>query len=165
MTCNIFVYPVNYVSSKTFGNFFQSIACFLHNYQEMLQLLDSLKLELQYFLYIPVIMYRKKSLKIFTISCLFLALVIGHASAAIPEERAEGFAMAIDIPVRVVSMGLIVIGTAVFIVSLPFALTSGSTGDAWTGLIVDPFEFTFTRPLGKFDDWRRGPMESSASSE
>ena len=52
-------------------------------------------------------MYRKKSLKIFTISCVFLALVVGHASAAIPEDRAEGFAMAIDIPVRVVSMGLI----------------------------------------------------------
>jgi hypothetical protein len=110
-------------------------------------------------------MYRKKSLKIFTISCVFLALVVGHASAAIPEDRAEGFAMAIDIPVRVVSMGLIVVGTAVFIVSLPFALSSGSTGDAWTSLIVDPFEFTFTRPLGKFDDWRRGPIEPSDSSE
>ena len=110
-------------------------------------------------------MYRTKSLKIFTISCLFLASVIGHASAAIPEERPEGFAMVIDVPVRVVGIGLIVIGTAVFIVSLPFALTSGSTGDAWTGLIVDPFEFTFTRPLGKFDDWRRSPLESTTSSE
>ena len=110
-------------------------------------------------------MYRTKSLKIFTISCLFLALVIGHASAAIPEERPDGFAMVMDVPIRVVSMGLMVIGTAFFIVSLPFALTSGSTGDAWTGLIVDPFEYTFTRPLGKFDDWRRSPVESSASSE
>ena len=110
-------------------------------------------------------MFRKKSLKIFTISCVFLALVVGHASAAIPEDRAEGFAMAIDIPVRVVSMGLILVGTAVFIVSLPFALSSGSTGDAWTSLIVDPFEFTFTRPLGIFEDWRRGHIEPSASSE
>ena len=110
-------------------------------------------------------MYHTKSLKIFTISCLFLALVIGHASAAIPEERPDGFAMVMEVPIRLVSMGLMVIGTAVFIVSLPFALTSGSTGDAWTGLIVDPFEFTFTRPLGKFDDWRRGPIEPSDSSE
>ena len=110
-------------------------------------------------------MYRTKSLKIFTISCLFLALVIGNASAAIPEERPDGFAMVMEVPIRLVSMGLMVIGTAVFIVSLPFALTSGSTGDAWTGLIVDPFEFTFTRPLGKFDDWRRAHVESSASSE
>ena len=110
-------------------------------------------------------MYRTKSLKIFTISCLFLALVIGHASAAIPEERPDGFAMVMEVPIRLVSMGLMVIGTAVFIVSLPFALTSGSTGDAWTGLIVDPFEFAFIRPLGKFEDWRRSPLDSSASSE
>ena len=110
-------------------------------------------------------MFRTKSLKVFTISCLFLALVTGHASAAIPEERPDGFAMVMEVPIRLVSMGLMVIGTAVFIVSLPFALTSGSTGDAWTGLIVDPFEFTFTRPLGKFDDWRRAPIESSTSSE
>jgi hypothetical protein len=114
---------------------------------------------------IPVIMFRTKSLKVFTISCLFLALVAGHASATIPEERPDGFAMVIDVPIRVVGMGLMVIGTAFFVVSLPFALTSGSTGDAWTGLIVDPFEFTFTRPLGNFDDWRRGPVKSSASSE
>ena len=111
-------------------------------------------------------MYRTKSLKIFTISCLFLALVIGHASAAIPEDRPDGFAMVIDVPIRVVSMGLYGDWHSYFsIVSLPFALTSGSTGDAWTGLIVDPFEYTFTRPLGKFDDWRRSPLESSASSE
>ena len=109
-------------------------------------------------------MYRTKSLKIFTISCLFLALVIGHASAAIPEERPDGFAMVMDVPIRVVSMGLMVIGTAFFIVSLPFALTSGSTGDAWEALIVEPLEFTFTRPLGKFDDWR-DTLDTSASSD
>ena len=110
-------------------------------------------------------MYRTKSLKIFTISCLFLALVTGHASAAIPEERPEAFAMVIDVPIRVIGLGLMVIGTAFFIVALPFAMTSGSTGDAWEALIVEPLEFTFTRPLGKFDDWRRSPLESSASSE
>ena len=150
---------------NSLASFFNQLPVSCIIYKTFSSHLESLIFDLQYILNIPVIMYRTKSLKIFTISCLFLASVIGHASAAIPEERAEGFAMAIDIPVRVVSMGLIVIGTAVFIVSLPFALTSGSTGDAWTGLIVDPFEFTFTRPLGKFDDWRRGPIESSASSE
>ena len=110
-------------------------------------------------------MYRTKSLKIFTISCLFLALVIGHASAAIPDERPEAIAMVIDVPIRVIGLGLTVISTAFFIVALPFAMTSGSTGNAWEALVVEPLEFTFTRPLGKFDDWRRSPLESSASSE
>ena len=110
-------------------------------------------------------MYRTKSLKIFTISCLFLALVTGHASAAIPDERPEAVAMVIDVPIRVIGLGLTVISSAFFIVALPFAMTSGSTGDAWEALVVEPLEFTFTRPLGKFDDWRRSPLKSSASSE
>ena len=87
-------------------------------------------------------MYRTKSLKILTISCLFLALVTGHASAAIPDERPEAFAMVIDVPIRVIGLGFTVISTAFFIVALPFAMTSGSTGDAWEALIVEPLEFT-----------------------
>ena len=110
-------------------------------------------------------MYRTKSLNIFTISCLFLALVTGHASAAIPDERPEAIAMVIDVPIRVIGLGLTVISTAFFIVALPFAMTSGSTGNAWEALVVEPLEFTFTRPLGKFDDWRSPLDESSTSSE
>ena len=110
-------------------------------------------------------MYRAKYLKIFTISCLFLASITGHASAAIPDETPAAIAMVIDVPIRVIGLGLTVISTAFFIVALPFAMTSGSTGDAWEALIVEPLEFTFTRPLGKFDDWRSPLDESSASSE
>lgn len=109
-------------------------------------------------------MSRAKSFRIIIIGCLFLALTAGHASAAIPEERPEAFSMVIDVPVRVIGLGLTVVGTAFFIVALPFALTSGSTGDAWDALVVEPFEFTFTRPLGKFEDWR-SPPESSDTSE
>jgi hypothetical protein len=71
--------------------------------------------------------------------------------------------MVIDVPVRVIGLGLAVAGTAFFIVALPFALTSGSTGDAWDALVVEPFEFTFTRPLGKFEDWRSPPVSSDKS--
>ena len=38
--------------------------------------------------------------------------------------------------------------------NLPFTLSSGSTGDAWEMLVEEPFEFTFIRPLGQFDDWK-----------
>ena len=62
--------------------------------------------------------------------------------------------MVIDVPIRVLGLGLIVVGTAFFVVALPFALTSGSTGDAGDALVVEPFKFTFTRPLGKFDKWK-----------
>jgi hypothetical protein len=48
-------------------------------------------------------------------------------------------------------------------VALPFALSSGSTGDAWDALVAEPFQFTFTRPLGKFDEWKSSPEESDSS--
>ena len=99
-------------------------------------------------------MNRAKSLKIITIACLLFALLSLNVSAAIPEERPGAFAMVIDVPIRVVGLGLALIGSAFFVVALPFALTSGSTGDAWDALVIEPFEFTFTRPLGKFDEWK-----------
>ena len=103
------------------------------------------------------------SLKVITIACLFLALSAGHVSGALPEERPEAFAMVIDVPIRVLGIGLIVVGAAFFIVALPFALTSGSTGDTWDALVVEPFQFTFTRPLGKFEDWQGAPKGSDSS--
>jgi len=99
-------------------------------------------------------MNRAKPLKIITIACLLFALFTLNVSAAIPQERPGSFEMVIDVPIRIVGFGLALIGSAFFVVALPFALTSGSTGDAWDALVVEPFKFTFTRPLGKFDEWK-----------
>ena len=93
------------------------------------------------------------SLKIILIACLFFALTAGHVSGVLPEERPGAFAMVIDVPIRILSLGLAMVGTAFFIVALPFALSSGSTGDAWDALVAEPFQFTFTRPLGKYENW------------
>ena len=41
-----------------------------------------------------------------------------------------------------------IIGGALFVVSLPFSLLGGNTEEAFNYLLVDPFKFTFTRPLG-----------------
>ncbi len=41
-----------------------------------------------------------------------------------------------------------VVGIGVWIVSLPFTIFSGSTGDAGVKLIAEPGAHTFTRPLG-----------------
>lgn len=42
-----------------------------------------------------------------------------------------------------------VLGAAVLVVGLPFTLINGSTGQAAQKLVVEPAEYTFTRPLGK----------------
>jgi hypothetical protein len=42
-----------------------------------------------------------------------------------------------------------VLGAAVFVVGLPFTLINGSTGQAAQKLVVEPAQYTFTRPLGE----------------
>lgn len=51
--------------------------------------------------------------------------------------------------VRPLGVGATVVGTAVWIVTLPFSALGGNVGEATEKLIVDPAEFTFTRPLGE----------------
>jgi len=94
----------------------------------------------------------------------FFALSAGNVSGVFPEERPGAFAMVIDVPIRIFSLGLAMVGTSFFIVALPFALSSGSTGDAWDALVAEPFQFTFTRPLGKFDEWKSTPEQSDSSN-
>jgi hypothetical protein len=42
-----------------------------------------------------------------------------------------------------------IIGTGIFVVSLPFTVPTGSVNDAAEMLIVEPFKFSFTR---KYND-------------
>lgn len=42
------------------------------------------------------------------------------------------------------------LGSVVFVVSLPIAVTSGSVKETANTLVVDPAKATFTRPLGDF---------------
>lgn len=58
--------------------------------------------------------------------------------------------------VRPVGLAAVVIGTAVFIVALPFSIPSGSVGYTARVLIVEPFKYTFQRPIG-YPDWRWDP--------
>jgi hypothetical protein len=60
-------------------------------------------------------------------------------------------AMAADLLViRPLGIVASVVGTAVFIVSLPFSALGGNTKIACQKLVKDPAKFTFKRPLGDF---------------
>ena len=64
----------------------------------------------------------------------------------------QAFDATVDIlVVRPVSLVATVVGTAVFIVSLPFSIPSQSVGPTARTLVVEPFNFTFTRPIGEFN--------------
>ena len=66
---------------------------------------------------------------------------------------------------RPVGIAVTVVGSAIFIVSLPFALTSGSVKDTADTLVGEPFRFTFTRPLGYYKQYGSyGPSEKTKKS-
>lgn len=46
----------------------------------------------------------------------------------------------------------IVVGAAAFVVSLPFAVSSGSVKQTADTLVGAPYRFTFTRSLGDFEN-------------
>ena len=87
-----------------------------------------------------------------SIALLVVCALLASTAQAFAEPPHDGMAIAADVlfarPVGLVS---IVAGTALFIVSLPFAIPSGSVETAGRLLVADPFTYTFERPLGDFD--------------
>ena len=51
---------------------------------------------------------------------------------------------------RPLGLAATVLGTATFILTLPFSLPTRSSGKAAKALIVKPAKYTFVRPLGEF---------------
>ena len=105
--------------------------------------------------------FTQNAIRRFLVISLIIALIVSQAQAQESDRPSSG-AMMIDVPIRVLSLGLSVVSTAFFVVALPFTLTSGSTGEAWETLVEEPFEFTFFRPLGRFNDWK---TEASTENE
>ena len=50
---------------------------------------------------------------------------------------------------RPLGLGATVVGTALWVVTLPFSALGGNVKQAADTLIVEPARFTFTRPLGE----------------
>ena len=67
-------------------------------------------------------------------------------------EPGSGEAMIADVLVaRPVGLVATVVGSAVYVVSLPFSLLGGNEKQARQKLVVEPTEFTFKRPLGEYE--------------
>ena len=63
-------------------------------------------------------------------------------------------ATAVDVAVaRPISFAATIIGAALFVVSLPVAIPSGSVKDTAHALVVAPAKDTFIRPVGDLDDF------------
>lgn len=87
-----------------------------------------------------------------------IALVLG---AALPSTAVADYAgappsaaaMGVDVLlIRPVSLVATVLGTGLFVVSLPFSLLGGNVDAAASQLVAAPASYTFLRPLGDFED-------------
>src|SRR5690349_2062490 len=76
-------------------------------------------------------------------------------SYASSSERVDPGAIVVDtIIVRPFCFVAAVLGSAAFVVSLPFSIPSKSVHRASDSLVVRPWQTTFTRPLGDLDNLR-----------
>ena len=86
------------------------------------------------------------------IATFIVVTLISSSVPALAEEDGPGAPemIADAIIARPVGLVSIVLGTALFIVALPFAITSGSVEPVARTLVAAPCKFTFTRPVGDF---------------
>ncbi len=88
-----------------------------------------------------------------TIICV-LALLLSTTTPAFAAEDTDATSVALDVVVaRPVSLALTIVGSVLFVVSLPVAATSGCVDKAAHALVVTPAKDTFTRPLGDLEDF------------
>ena len=51
--------------------------------------------------------------------------------------------------VRPLGIAATAVGSVIYVLSLPFSLAGGNEEEARQKLVIDPAEYTFTRPLGE----------------
>lgn len=88
-------------------------------------------------------------LKVITLALVLAFPTIGWTDTGTVEETPSALAMTGDaFFVRPVMLVTTVIGTAIFIVSSPFAALGGNIGESFEQLVEGPFKTTFVRCLG-----------------
>ena len=90
--------------------------------------------------------------KLFTTVLCVLALLLSTVTPAFASGDTDATAVAVDVVVaRPVSFAMTIIGSVLFVVSLPVAAPSQSVAKVAHTLVVVPAKDTFTRPLGNFE--------------
>lgn len=89
---------------------------------------------------------------------------IGHAD--VMEEEPSALAMTTDaVFVRPAMLGITLVGSAVYVVSLPFSLLGGNAAEAGETLVLKPAETTFIRCLGCTRPGRKSEAVTSDNSQ
>ena len=98
--------------------------------------------------------------KILVLSLLLASLgseVAAQEAASLPKPSST--AIMVDVPVRVLGLGLTLVSGVMFVIASPFAYASDSLPETWDALVIEPLEFTFLRPMGQFENWKTEPVQ------
>jgi hypothetical protein len=94
----------------------------------------------------------KNQMKAKIVSVLCCAALLMSTATTVRADSSDGLAVVADVVIlRPACLVATVVGSAFFVVSLPFAAMSKSVKRSAHALVVVPAQATFTRPLGELD--------------
>ncbi|UCD70875.1 MAG: hypothetical protein JSW70_07690 [Syntrophobacterales bacterium] len=93
----------------------------------------------------------KRLISVWVGMILLISISVTPLSAEEPTEPSPD-EIAVDLLlIRPVAFSSIILGSGIFVVSLPFTIPTGNLNLAGRKLVVVPFKYTFSRPLGQLD--------------
>ena len=79
------------------------------------------------------------------------AFAVDDTEIYVFKREPKGNTMAGDIAIiRPISIGCLIVSTGAYLVALPFAALGGNAKETTQKMVVDPFNYTFRRPMGDF---------------
>ena len=91
-----------------------------------------------------------RNLLVSLLACATLTASPAAMAASYVDDRPTFAAMFADgLLVRPLGLGAMVLGAATWVGTLPFSALGGNLDEATQKLVVEPAQFTFTRPLGE----------------
>lgn len=94
-----------------------------------------------------------KTKPISTVICV-LVLLMNRPTPAFASSDSDATSIVVDVAVaRPFTCALTILGSAVFVVSLPVTIPTGSVKKVAHTLVVGPAKDTLTRPVGDWDDF------------
>jgi hypothetical protein len=83
---------------------------------------------------------------LFLVSLSVTPLSAGETKEPSPDEVAADLLF-----IRPVAFSSIIVGSAIYIVTLPFTIPTGNLGLAGRKLVIEPWKYTFSKPLGHLE--------------
>ncbi len=87
-------------------------------------------------------------------SLCVLALLLSTFTPVLASGNSDPASVVVDVVIaRPLTFAMSILGSALFVVSLPVSVPSGSVKKTAQTLVVGPFNDTFGRPVGDLDDF------------